>query len=260
MFDDQISNLPSDPPRSPALLPGLRLRSMLPRGTLTPFAILALLALAIIPVMLPHPSRKFSSANSKVVNGTVVKIAGDRRSNRIEIVYRFRTAEGQEHLKIQDVPAHSAYAEVKTGESVPVEYLNEDPAVNRISERNPINNGLFSLAFLPLFFFLLLVTPIMLSRVIRILRDRRLFRRGRLSSGTVVFAEPSAVFIWWGWAGASTAHVFVSYASESGAQFEARALCQNDWLLKHLAPGTSVHIAYLPNRPSRAALLEAYVR
>lgn len=261
MFEEQLSKLPPEPPRPPALLPGLRFRSVLSLGTLTtPLVIIGLLTLVLSSMELFHPSRSFLLGHSNVTNGTVVKVTDDRRTNRIEITYKFRSGDGQEYRRIQEVPAESAYAGVQTGDPVPVEFLVTTPAMNRIALRNDLDGNPFFFLFLPVFFFLVIVAPTVISRFIRIHRDRRLFRRGWLSTGTVVFVKPGAVFMWWGWSGASTAEVYVCFMDKSGTQIEAKALCQNDWLLKHLAPGTPVHLAYLPKRSSHAALLDAYVR
>jgi len=123
----------------------------------------------------------------------------------------------------------------------------------------PSGNFFFAL-FFPIFFLTAFLAPVLVARLLRISRDRKVFRLGNIAKGTVTFIKPGAIFMWWGWSGATTAEVYVKYPDDSGSQFEARALCQNDWLIRQLSPGTLVHIAYLPKRPSRAMLLDAYVR
>lgn len=261
MFDEQLGQIPTEPPRSPALLRGLRFRSVLMRWTLIiPLAVLMLSSLFAIAVILTSPGGNFLLRQTRVTNGTVISADANPERQYVKTTYKFLSGNGVEYRNTRYLLENSPYAGVKPGETIPVQFVLHDPSINRIVEGEKPNDVLVFLSFLPLFFWSLILSPLILARLIRILRDRMVFRRGYLAQGIVLFVKPSAVFMWWGWSGASTAEVFVRFQEGPTLQHEARALCQNDWLLKHLSPGAPVHIAYLRKRPSRAVLLEAYVR
>ena len=104
------------------------------------------------------------------------------------------------------------------------------------------------------------MVPDLLPRSVQLLRDRKLYRDGVLTTASVIFVKPSGVFSWLPWSGLQSADVCLRFQVGTVGNTEARTVCRNDWLLKQLAPGTPVQIAYLPKRASRVALLDAYVR
>jgi hypothetical protein len=91
------------------------------------------------------------------------------------------------------------------------------------------------------------------------MRDRRLFRTGTLARGTVIFVVGHVAWSWPGWPQPMRSTVFVKTRLETGEEREVRAVCTNDWLLAHLAPGTEVTVVCDP-ASSRAMLLENYLR
>jgi hypothetical protein len=93
-----------------------------------------------------------------------------------------------------------------------------------------------------------------------VLRGRRIYRDGVLAKGTVVFVKPRASMARQDFPGASVSEVFISYPSPTGGKAEARAECSNAWLLAQLPSGASVTIAFLPDKPGEALLLEAFLR
>lgn len=193
-------------------------------------------------------------------HATVTDVVDDGRLGQVEIMYRFRAGDGRDYPgRVRVDRDRALYARTKPLETIPVQFIKAHPWENALIENTPGESFAFML-FVPIFFLTGFLGPVLVARLLRIFRDRRLFRRGKLARGTVIFIKPGAIFVWWGWSGATTAEVFVRFPDDSGSKLEARALCQNDWLIRQLAPGTPVHIVYLPKRPSRAVLLEAYVR
>lgn len=133
--------------------------------------------------------------------------------------------------------------------------------MNRIADdREGPGDTLLPLFIFPIFFIVFLIGPVSIPRFIQLLRDRRIFRKGKLTNAFVLFVRPRGVFSWFGWSGLYSANVYVRFQLGFGDYAEVKTVCKNDWLLNHLAPDALVHIVYLPNRPSRAVLLETYVR
>lgn len=263
MFEDQLDRIPAEPPRSSALLPGLRLGSAISRRSLIiPLAFVALLALMPLFLMFEDPKARLTLGRSETTSGKVVHVAeGDAcRGRGREITYTFVPLRGPEYHASRSVRSGSPYFNVRPGDSIPVKFLVSDPSVSTIAGEADTDPGLyFAFFFFPLF-AVLIFGPLFLPRLGQVFRDRRLFRRGRVAHGTVLFVKQSVASTWPGWPGWCVSEVFVGFQLPSGAAAEARATCQNDWLLQHLQAGAPVHIAYLPDRPSRAVLLEAYVR
>ncbi len=103
--------------------------------------------------------------------------------------------------------------------------------------------------------------PAFVSQLRPLLRARHLFQNGRIVLGSVVFVKRKTNSSWWpGWPAPTTAEVYVTYRLPAGNIQEAKAWCNNDWLLNQLQPGGTVHIAVLSDRPNEAALLDAFVR
>ena len=102
--------------------------------------------------------------------------------------------------------------------------------------------------------------PTLLSQIGPLLRARHLFQNGRITLASVVFVKRRSNSAWPGWPAATTAEVYITYRLAAGNIQEAKAWCNNDWLLNQLHPGGTVHIAVLSDRPNEAALLEAFVR
>ena len=261
MFDDELAGISATTiPRQPALLPGLKWRAAFQFTTwLTPLVVIGLFStLFFVGAMLSSWPLRHWLGTAAYIDATVSDVSDDGRLRQVEVIYRFRTSDGRDFSgRATFDRGFSRFARIKPLQTVPVEFLVKDPWENRL--REPFPDGFMALVF-PVFFLIALVGPVVASRLLRISGDRKIFRRGQFIQGEVIFVKPGAVFVWWGWSGANTAEVFVRFAGEDRAPVEARALCQNDWLIRHLAPGTPVHISYLPRRPTRAMLLDGYVR
>lgn len=167
---------------------------------------------------------------------------------------------GPEYRSVESVCGGSPYFNAAVGQLIPVRFLVSDPSVSAIAGERGGNPTPYLMFLLFPLFGLLFFAPFLLPQLRRVLRDQRLFRRGRVVRATVSFVKQNVTSSWPGWPGSAVSEVFVSFQSSSGVPLEARAACQDEWLLTHLSPGSAVHIAYLPSRPARAVLLEAYLR
>src|SRR5919109_797878 len=133
MFDEQLARIPPEPPRPLSLLPGLRLRSIVPLGILWLPAFF-LLFFATVPVLLALENRqsRLMLGRSQTVAGTVLETAGrDDQSGRT-ITYVFRPPGGPEFRGLQTVRRTSPYAKVRAGDSIPIRFLSSNPSVSAI--------------------------------------------------------------------------------------------------------------------------------
>lgn len=197
-----------------------------------------------------------------VANGKVISVTGGKSCNGtgVNVVYLFQPPNQPEFRGSQSVCPTSPYHSTQPNQTVPVKYLASDPSVNLIAGEGEADPPLYLAMFLFPLFGLLMFSPMFLPPILQLLRDRRIFRLGRIAQGKVVFVKQLTGASWPGFPFTSTSEIFVSFQLASGEGAEARALCRNEWLVHHLPAGASIHIAYLKNRPSRVVLLEAYVR
>jgi hypothetical protein len=109
-------------------------------------------------------------------------------------------------------------------------------------------------------FVITLFAPIFLPQIRALMRARRLFRKGILTTGRVVFVKKRNIGTWPGWPGSSLSDIYITYQHPRHDRIECVAACTNDWLTSQLSPGSTVHIAVDLDEPTRATLLEAYLR
>lgn len=263
MFEDVLSKLSAEPPRSLDLLPGLRIKSAVSGGPLLiPLAFVVLFALMPLFILSADPGARLAIGQTRVTQARVISVASDAacRANGNRITYAFRSPVGTEYRATSSVCPDSAYFAIRPDESIPVKYLVSDPSINAIAGQREANTPPIALfAIFPLF-ALLIFTPMFVPQLREVLRARRFVRRGRVARGSVLFVRSKINSPWPGWSGSSISDVFVTHQLSSGVSVEAIVKCSNNWLLYHLSPGTSVYIAYLPGAPSKAVLLDAYVR
>jgi len=208
------------------------------------------------------PNVRLALGHTETIEAKVLHVAkeGSCKGSCADVTYGFSPLGGPEYRATRSVCPRSAYFTVRPGEPIPVKYLVSDPSVNAVAGETGTNPGFYAGFLLFPVFAIVFFVPLFLPQLRRVLRDRSLFRKGRIARGTVLFVKQSAGWTWPGWPGSSASEVFIQYQLPSGAPAEAIASCQSDWLLRQLAPGISVHIAYLPSQPSRAVLLDAYIR
>ena len=84
MFEDQINTLPANPPRSPALLPGLRITSVMSRaGLVLPVAFVATFALMPVFIMSADPEARLALGSTDTIDGRVVTATASGCANSV---------------------------------------------------------------------------------------------------------------------------------------------------------------------------------
>jgi hypothetical protein len=262
VFDDQLANVPKQPPRTGAL-PGMRFGAAIPRAT--PILLLAFILLfATLPlsIMNSDPKAKLALGPSTTIEGHVLSatdVSGCRGAASRRIVYAFSAPSGNEFRGSVLVCEESSYYSAQAGDKIPIRYLTRDPTVNAVAGTDQNEPPVFLFMIFP-FFFLLMFSPLYFPQLREVMRARRLYRKGTLVQGKVVFVKRRSAATWPGWPGSSNADVYASYHLPSGETAETVAWCANDWLINQLSPGSTVHVLLPPDKSSRGALLEAYIR
>jgi hypothetical protein len=263
MFDDELAAIPAHPPRT-GILPGMRLSAAIPRPTLG-LLVLFVFFFTVFPlsIMLSDPQAKLGIGPSRTVEGRVlsVKDVPDcRASSARRIVSAFSPESGNEFRGGGVVCQESPYYSAQVGDRVEIRYLTRDPAVNAIAGIDSGNEPpIFFFTIFPVF-FLLLLSPLYLPQLREVVRARRLYKKGTLAEGKVVFVKKRGSGTWPGWAGSSSGDVYVAHQLPSGGRAETVVWCMNDWLVNQLSPGATVRILLPPNKSARGALLEAFLR
>lgn len=264
MFEEQFAHIPSEPPRLTEALPGLRLSAVVPKSALyLPLIFVAFFALIPLSIMNSDPAMRLALGSAKTLQGRVLSSADAsmcRSSTAHRVIYTFSPESGRELRGTATLCQESPYYSVKEGDAVEVQYLPNDPAVNALRDGTRNGNPPVALFLLMPIFILAMFSPMFVPQIREVLRARRLFKKGKLALGTVVFIKRRVTALWPGWPGSNAAEVFLVFDSSANKRREAVALCQNDWLVNQLVPGTKVHIAYLEEKPDRVALLEAFLR
>jgi len=263
MFDDELASIRTQPPRT-GVLPGMRLRSAVPRSTLILLiAFIALFAVFPLSIISTDPMMRLNigpsrDARGQVLSVTPVSACGSSVAHRI--LYTFSAGSGSTFRGTTTVCEQSPYSSVQAGDSVDIRYLDRDPSVNTIAGANPDNAP--PLAFFMIFplFFLLVLSPLYFPQIREVIRARRLYKTGLLAQGKVVFVKKRNAGTWPGFPGNSMADVYVAHDLPQGGRRETIVWCSNDWLLHQLSPGTTVHILLPADSSARGALLEAFIR
>jgi hypothetical protein len=264
MFEREFAKLPAEPPRRAESLPGLRLRGLIPKWAIVlPLFFVCFFLLIPLSLMDTDPAMRMSMGATGTAQGRVVSVGSAsacRGGASRRVVYAFSARPGGDYRSATLVCEDSPYFPVKEGDAIEVQYLKSDPAVNRLPRevRNEPPPLVFFL-FMPVF-FLGIFAAIFWPPIGEALKARRLFKSGRIGSGTVVFVKRRTNFLWPGMPGANAAMVYVEVRSSSGVSREVVASCRNDWLVGQMAPGTTVHVAYSDDKANQAALLDAYLR
>ena len=263
MFDEELATIPSNAPRA-GVLPGMRLSTAIPRTTLLLLlALVVFFAIFPLSIMSSDPKMRLSLGPSRTTEGRVLglsQVSGCRGSSARRIVYAFSSQPGSEFRGASIVCEDSPYYSVQVGDRIQIRYLARDPALNAIAGADSGNEPPFAVfVFFPLF-FLLVLSPLYLPQLREVLRARRLYKSGVMTSGRVVFVKRRNTTTWPGWPGVTSADVYVAYQPSTGGRAETIVSCANDWLLTQLSPGATVHILLPADRSGRGALLEAFIR
>ena len=262
MFEKQLSEFPWNPPRRSEALPGLRISAVLPKSAWILPAVFCLF-FTIIPlsIILSDPAIRLSWGSSKTTQGIVLSttdIAACHRAGK-RIIFSFAPAQGQTFRGLATVCEDSSYYTLKAGDTVEVRYLVSDPAINELSD-SVSNQPPVALIFLMPLFGMVLFLSLYAPQFRELLHARKLIRHGRLTQGTVVFVKKRTNMMWPGLSGSSSYEIFVEFLSPTSGRWEATAWCANDWLVNQLLPGSTVHLVYRDQTPSKVAILEAFLR
>ena len=253
--------IPETAPRQPGMLPGLRLmRIVRSRSLLLPLALVLLFSLMPVLLFLQDPSAALSLRATRTVAGRVDRIeAGlrcDGKSTRLS--YSFVLDDGVVYRDQVTVCSSSAYSSLQPGDSVPVVYVADEPSINEISGTQQGNAPPLVLIVVFPLFALLMFLPMLWPELSRILRDRKLFRGGRMATGSVLFVTRDLRQTWPGWPSSAASIVYLRVDQPAGIA-EVQAQCGNEWLLAQLKPGAEVTVLFDPQK-ARAMLVENYLR
>ena len=261
MFDEQLAAVPAHPPRS-GVLPGMRLRTAIPRSTL-----IILLALVLFfgsfPLLImssdPKGQLELRGVNTEGQVVSVADVPSGCRGPARRLIYEFKAQSGGSFRGGATLCEDSPYYSAKAGDSIEIRHLRDDPGRSAPASADPNEPPVFIFMIFPVF-FLLVLSPMFLPQLREVLRARRLYKTGTLTRGQVVFIKKRSFGVWPGWPGSSSFDVYVAQQLPSGERIETVVWCTNDWLVNQLVPGTTVHILCPSNRSQRGALLEAFVR
>jgi hypothetical protein len=262
VFEEELANVPVQPPRS-GVLPGMRLAAAVPRSALLLLIVFVLL-FGMFPLMIAgsDPHMKLGIGPSRLAAGRVLEVRDTgscRNTHARQVVFAFAAQSGGEFRGSALVCEQSPYYNAQPGERIEIHYLTREPAVNAIAGNEPDQPPLFFFAFFPVL-MLLVLSPMFVPQLRGVLRARRMYKNGSMAQGAVVFVKRRSASTWPGWPGSSAADVYVAHQSASGERMETVVWCPNDWLISQLAPGTSVHILLQPGKSSQGVLLEAFIR
>src|SRR5262245_31765255 len=135
MFEEQLSTLPANPPRSPALLPGLRIASVLLKaGLAIPLAFVVMAILFPLLIFAKDPAVRLARGTTQIGDGRVIAVTANGCGGRgHEITYAFSPSNKAEYRATTSLCPGSPYYDLNSGDRLPVIYLASDPAVNAIA-------------------------------------------------------------------------------------------------------------------------------
>jgi hypothetical protein len=263
MFEEQLKDLPPDPPRSLEALPGLRLKRAV-QGTalLFPFVFAVFFISVPLSIMRSDPAMRFAISPTRSIQAHVVSsqvIVGCRTDKAHRVIYEFSPSTGETYRGAATLCETSLYYSVKEGGVVEVQYLTSDPVISRMRGNNPPNSWPLYLFFFTPVFILAMFASLLWPPVREYRRARKLFQHGRLAIGTVLFVKKRSNATSRGWSGNTGADVFIQFPAADGKPREGHAWCPNDWLVDQLVPGGKVHVAY-DEGSDKVALLEMFLR
>jgi Protein of unknown function (DUF3592) len=264
MFEETFSKLPVQPPRPATALPGLKLRGAIPRTVIILPLFFALFFVGVpLSIISADPAARLAMGPSESAQGRVLSnssASACRGEASHHVTYAFAAGSGSEYRGAATLCQESPYYSVQEGDSISVRYLKSDPAVNELPRQGANQAPPFALFLMMPLFFLAIFGSVFWPQIGEILRARRLYKNGALARGKVVFVKKRLTSFWPGMPGSSAAEVYIEIETPGGERPETVASCRNDWLVSQLVPGATVHVAYSPDKPGKAALLDAYWR
>ena len=261
MFEQYLSSVLTAPPRDVRLLPGLSYANAIRLNDVVWAAFTTIFAMAAITLIGTIGDTVYTYRTTKVISAEVVSVVGapEYQAPTRRVVYEFVTDKNVRFRGQFSVNAADEYYGIPSGGNVPIEYVVDDPAQNRLDldyHDSVAHQILFKLFFPALILISASlaawsIVPLMLSAA----RARRCFRSGDITTASVTFIRSKGVQ-----RGEGLSIVFVSFVDVGGAQIDACVECRNSWLMGLLHPGDTVHIAYDRKKPTVVALLDSYVR
>lgn len=235
MFDDQFAQLPSNPPRRPATLPGLRFAAAVSRSALVlPLVFVCFFALIPISISISDPALRLAMGPTRTVQGRVLSaasVSACRGSSAHRVTYTFSPESGRELRGVATLCEESPYYSVGEGDPIEVQYVSGNPSINAM--RGGTRNDAPPVALLILMpvFILAMLSPMFVPQFRELLRARQLYKKGRFALGKVIFVKKRVTALWPGWPGNSAAEVFIEFQPTGDERREAVAWCPNDWIV-----------------------------
>jgi hypothetical protein len=260
----EFKDIPERPPRSVALLPGLKYTSILDKSTLFPIIFIILLV-AILPIMMVLTlERDFRSPFVEMaraegsVRGVIDNSKCDRQS--VAIQYQFITNDHRTYYGKYVTCRDTLYASLKSGDSVPIVYDPKDPSYNGIEGELGKNDPPILIFFIFPLFFLLIFAPMLAPNIKQIKNARTIFKKGIITRGKIVFIgqkKPASSF---NFKGFTNMEVFYSFNTLDGKTIEAKVSTDNRWLANKLELGSIITVSYMERRPKKSIILDFYYR
>ena len=228
--------------------PGLRMRASVPKSWLLLPLIFGCFVLFIpLSIMRSDPAVRLAFGPAETAQAQVISVSnasGCRNSGAHRVLYSFATQSGGLYRGSATVCEGSPYYALDEGNMAEVRYLKSDPAVNGLAGGGQNQAPPLAVFLFPPFIVLAVLGSMYWPALRDVLRARRLYRDGHLAAAKVVFVKQRALPYRQGFSGIGAAEVYLAYQTTQGARRESVAWCQNDWLIKQLTPGMTVHIAY----------------
>lgn len=174
------------------------------------------------------------------------------------IQYVFRVPGGSTYYGSAFVSEISRYKGLKTGAPLPISYDPKDPTFNGLAGEFGKNDFPVALLFVFPLFAVVFTFPMFLIPVRPLFPMRRVYRRGLLTTGKIVFVTPGTPPSPYQ---LQAGRAFVSYTfqNESGETIRGRQSCDNQWLLNKLDPGSEITVVYLPRGRHKSLFLEPFI-
>lgn len=290
-FAESLAHISPHPPRSTRELPGFELKRLL-SGALIPVVAVALFTLFIPLIFLQDPQVRASRTTLKNARGTVLgqdaccsappATSADSTAKPVPtettkiptpvgtpvpqnyrglvLQYRFALPSGETYYGSSYVDESSVFARLKPGAPLPIAYDPADPGFNGIAGdfgKNAVPMAIF--AIFPLF-GLTFVLSIAFASLKPTWQARRIFQKGELTTGRVLFIAPVRLIAMAQGNGVTTrATVTYTFQNQAGDTIKGSQACDNQWLLNKLDPGSEITVAYLWKKEKQNVFLEPFI-
>lgn len=262
MFD--FKDIPEKPPRSIALLPGLKYASLFDKWTLL-LLIVIILMVAIFPIMMflsMEKSMRLPFIEMEKADGIVNEIMDDSKCDRksVAIHYYFMTKENRTYYGKYVTCQGSKYSTLKVGDSIPIVYDPKDSSFNGIEGELGKNDPPFIIfLFFPLF-FLFIFAPMLMPNLKQVRNARSIFKNGIIIKGEIIFIGRKKLMSPFNFKGLTSMEVFYRFNTLDGKIIEAKTPTNNEWLTNKFEIGSTITVSYIEKKPKKSIILEFYYR